>query len=110
VADLAASTIRSLALAEQVRQLSGTARTNLRLGVAVGMLVDHYRISDEHALLMLQRTSRRRGCDVTVVVEDVLATGDPETALRPRPGSGGDERAQVGDPAARERRPDRALR
>ncbi len=110
VADLASSTVRSLALAEQVRELSGTAHANLRLGVAVGVLVDHYRISNEEALLMLQRTSRRRGCDLGVVVEDVLAAGDPEAVLRPRPGSGGDEGLQIGDAAAGQRWPDRALR
>jgi ANTAR domain len=77
VADLVASTIRSLALADQVRQLNGTARTNLRLGVAVGVLVDRYQISDEDALLMLQRTSRRRRCELNAVVEDVLTACDP---------------------------------
>ena len=109
VADLAASTIRSLALAEQVKQTSGAARVNLRLGVAVGVLIDRYRISDEDALLRLQRTSRRRGCDLAEVVEDIVNSSDPDAVLRPRPGLRLDERSQVGNATAGERRPDRAL-
>jgi hypothetical protein len=81
IADLAAGTIRSLALTEQLGYLMIEGHGHLRLGAAIGVVAERYAVTDEQAFALLAEAGRRLGRKLRDLAEDVLIVDDPADLL-----------------------------
>lgn len=61
---------------QQVAQLEVGLRSSRRIGIAIGVVMERYRLSAEEAFGVLQRLSQERNEKLRAIAERIVETGE----------------------------------
>lgn len=67
--------LQSALAAERVLHLQQALQTNRQIGIAIGILMAHHQVTEEHAFDLLRTSSQRENVKLAAIAERVVHTG-----------------------------------